>query len=164
MPSTTKQDYEQLAYGGNKLSMHLSKATPIISEAVATRRLLASEAGSLCVFDLAAGVVYTLPTPIAGMEFEFSVQVTITSNSAKIITNLGTEFIVGNVLVTGGTTQTVIAAAFNGTTHIACTSSGTTTGGVIGGRIKLTAVSTTLWQISGVLVGSGTVATPAATS
>jgi len=38
---------------------------------------------------------------------------------------------------------------------------GTTTGGVIGSRIDVVAVSALMWQVSGVTIGSGTLATAA---
>lgn len=153
---------ERLGYGLGCIATGLHRE--VISEAVATRTLLAEESGALCMFDRAAGVVYTLPAPVKGMQFEFATSTTITSNSAKIITNAGTVFLVGLVLVVGGTTETVASADFNGTTHVACTMNGTTTGGVIGDRITVTAISSTQWAISGIASGSGTVATPAATS
>lgn len=164
MASSTLQNFEQLGYGGPGGSMHRGKAVQVIGDAVATRTLLAKEAGATCLFDRAAGVVYTLPAPVIGMEFEFATTVTITSNSAKIITNSASVFIVGLVLVVGGTTETVASADFNGTTHVACTMNGTTTGGVIGDQIRLRAISSTQWVISGMASGSGVVATPAATS
>jgi len=164
MASTTDQNYEQLSYGGG-LSQHKGAARRIIGDAVATRQLTAKESGSLCLFDRAAGVVYTLPTPVIGMQFEFATTVTITSNAAKVITKTpASEFILGMAQVVGGTTESTVSADFNGTTHVAASSNGTTTGGVIGDRYRLTAISATQWVIDGIFSGSGTVATPAATS
>lgn len=136
----------------------------IISGVGATRTLTAKESGALCLFDRAAGIVYTLPTPVAGMQFEFQTTTTITSNAAKVITAAGTEFILGLLMVFGGTTESIVSADFNGTTHVAVSSNGTTTGGVIGDRYRLTAISSTQWVIDGYVSGSGTVASPAATS
>lgn len=158
------QDYEQLSYGSTGLSMHRAKAQQIISGEGATRTLLAKESGALCLFDRAAGIVYTLPAPVVGMEFEFQTTVTITSNAAKVITNASTVFLLGVVNIVLVAAATTLAAAFNGTTHVAISSNGTTTGGVIGDRYKLTAVSATQWAITGLVSGSGSLATPAATS
>lgn len=163
MASTVAQNYEQAT--GNTPSQVRGVHSVVISDGVATRQLLAKESGALCVFDRAAGVVYTLPTPVIGMYFDFITAVTITSNSAKVITKtIASEFILGMVDVVGGTTETTITADFNGTTHVAVTSNGTTTGGVIGGKFRLTAISATQWYLEGIISGSGTVATPAATS
>lgn len=162
MASNTIQDYEQLSCNAPGLSMHRGKAVQVIGDAVATRTLLAKEAGATCLFDAAAGVVYTLPAPIAGMEFEFYSSVTITSNAAKVITNAATVYIQGAVLGASIATATVGGFAFNGTSHTNISMNGTTTGGVIGTKIKLKALSATVWQIEGVTIGSGTLATPAA--
>lgn len=165
MVSTVAKNYEQLSYGSPSGCMVMGEHQQIISDGVATRQLMSDESGATCLFDRAAGVVYTLPTPVIGMKFRFKQSVTVTSNSAKVITkNPASEFILGMVQVVGGTTETTVSADFNGTTHVACTSNGTTTGGVIGSDFELVAISTTQWMITGVISGSGTVATPAATS
>jgi hypothetical protein len=106
------------------------------------------------------------------MTFDFFVATTITSNSAKIITNAATVFMLGSVVTYTIATASPGGFSFNGSTHVACTMNGTTTGGILGTVITLTALPTvsnasttsTQWQITGNLVGSGTVATPAATS
>jgi len=164
MASTTDQNYEQVSYGSPGLSQHRAAARKIISDAVATRTLLAKESGALCLFDAAAGVVYTLPTPVAGMFFDFMTTVTITSNAAKVITNLSTEFLLGAVSLVNDGATTAESFLANGTTIRACSSNGTTTGGVAGDCYRVTAISTTQWAISGVLINSGTAATPFATS
>lgn len=164
MASNTLQNYEQLSYAGPGLSMHRAKANQIIGDAVATRTLTAKESGASCLFDAAAGVVYTLPAPIAGMEFEFITTVSCTSNSHKILTDAGTTFLLGEVLMFTTATASPAGFAFNGSTHVACTSNGSTTGGLIGSRIKVKALNSTQWFIEGAMVGSGTIATPAATS
>lgn len=136
----------------------------VISGVGATRTLAANESGSLCLFDSAAGAVYTLPPPVLGMEFEFAVTVTRTSNAHKIITDAATTFIVGAVALANNAATTGEAFSADGTTIRALSSNGTTTGGVIGDRYRVTAISATQWCIAGVLVQSGTAATPFATS
>lgn len=136
----------------------------VIDGVGATRTLAPDESGSLCLFDSAAGVVYTLPPPVVGMQFEFATKVTITSNSAKVLTDAATTFIVGGVGLqnSGATTGQFFAA--NGTTHRSVNGNGTTTGGIIGDRYRLTCISSTLWQLDGVMNQTGTAATPMATS
>ena len=163
MASTTAQNYEQISYNGG-LSQQRGAARTIIGDAVATRTLTAKESGALCLFDRAAGVVYTLPTPVIGMQFEFATTVTITSNAAKVITSAATEFILGDLQMILVGAATTLAAAANGTTHRAVSSNGSTTGGVIGDRYRLTAISSTQWLIDGYVSGTGTLATPFATS
>ena len=169
--STTAQNYEQVSYNPPGLSQHSARARGVIA-VTADRTLLPRESGSLVVFDVAAGAVVTLPTPVAGMEFEFLVTTTITSNNAKIITNSSSVFLLGEVLMYTTATASPAGFAFNGSTHVACTMNGTTTGAIIGTRIKVTALPTTSatattstqWFIEGAIVGSGIIATPAATS
>lgn len=164
MASSTLQNFEAVSYRSSGLSIHAGRAQQVIGDAVSARTLVAKESGALCLFDRAAGVVYTLPAPVIGMEFEFATTVTITSNAAKVITDAATTFLLGVVQVVGGTTETTASADFNGSSHVAISMNGTTTGGVIGDRFKVTALSATQWLISGIASGSGTVSTPAATS
>lgn len=162
MASTDAKDYQQLSYGRPSQARGLHRQ--IIGDAVATRTLLDSEAGALCLFDRAAGVVYTLPAPVIGMQFEFATSVTITSNAAKIITNSASVFLLGAAQIILVAAATTLAATGNGTTHRAISSNGTTTGGVIGDFYRVTAISSTQWLVTGFLSGSGALATPFATS
>lgn len=164
MASTTDQNFEQVSYGSPGLSQHRAAARKIISDGVATRTLTAKESGALCLFDLAAGVVYTLPTPSIGMFFDFMVSKTITSNAAKTITNLSTELLLGAVALVNDAATTAESFLADGTTIRALSSNGTTTGGIAGDRYRVTAISSTQWLIEGVLINSGTAATPFATS
>lgn len=142
-----------------------SEHTNVIQSVGATRKLKANESGSLCLFDRAAGIVYTLPTPIVGMTFEFLVTVAVTSNAHKVITSAATEFLLGGVIM-GDVTVAQSGDYFeaDGSTHVAISAGGSTTGGLLGERYKLTAISTTQWVIHGVCHGAGTLATPFATS
>lgn len=157
---------ERVSYGGPAGAILTGQHAQVISEGVSTRQLKADESGALCLFDLAAGVVYTLPTPVQGMYFDFATTVTITSNSAKTITKtIASEFILGTVF--GYTTDATEIDGFeaNGTNIVAIASNGSTTGGVIGDYYRLTAISTTQWLITGhVFCGTSTPSTPFATS
>jgi hypothetical protein len=136
----------------------------VIDGVGATRTLAPEESGALCLFDLATGNTFTLPAPVVGMQFEFATKVTITSNSAKVVTDAATTFIVGGVGLQNSGATTGQFFAFNGTTHRSVNGNGTTTGGIIGDRYRLTCISSTLWQLDGVMNQTGTAATPAATS
>lgn len=139
--------------------------TNVIQSVGATRTLKANESGSLCLFDRAAGIVYTLPTPIVGMKFEFLVTVAVTSNAHKVKTAAATQFMLGGIIM-GDVTVAQSGDYFeaDGSTHVAISAAGTTTGGLLGERYSLTAISTTQWVIHGVCHGAGTLATPFATS
>jgi hypothetical protein len=164
MASNVLQNYEQLSYGPPGGSMHRAVARQIISDGVATRTLTAKESGAVCCMDSAAGVVYTLPTPVAGMTFTFVTTVTRTSNAHKVITNLATEFLLGAIGTMNNAATTAEAFAADGTTIRALSSNGTTTGGIIGDCYRVTAISATQWFVEGLLINSGTAATPFATS
>ena len=138
----------------------------VISGVGATRQLLPEESGALCLFDVATGVVYTLPTPVTGMQFEFMVTVAVTSNAHKVITKTpASQFIKGGIIM-GDVTIATSGDYFeaDGTTHVAISAAGSTTGGLLGERYVLTAISTTQWAIHGVAHGAGTLATPVSTS
>ena len=137
----------------------------VIQSVGATRTLKANESGSLCLLDRAAGVVYTLPEPIVGMSFEFLASVSVTSNAYKVITNAATVFLKGGIIM-GDVTVAQSGDYFeaNGTTHVAISANGSTTGGLLGERYAVTCTSTTQWVIHGVCHGAGTLADPFATS
>ncbi len=137
----------------------------VITGLGATRTLNELESGSQIVLNRAAGTVLTLPTAKAGISFDVFVATSVTTNSYKIITSVGTEFLTGNILSVDTDTSNALAGfTGNGTTHVAVTMAGTTTGGLIGTRLRVTCLSSTLWSVTGENFGSGTVATPFATS
>lgn len=161
--TTTAQNYEQLSFHGPELSQHRAAAREII-DTVAATTLTQQQSGALVLMDAAAGYTITLPVPIAGMFFDFVQTVSQTSGTQKVITNAATVFILGEVLTFTTATASPAGFAFDGTSHIAITTNDTTTGGLIGTKFRLTALSATVWLIEGVFVGSGTIATPASTT
>lgn len=163
--ATISANLEQLGYSGPTGCIAPGLHRQVIGDAVATRTLLPSESGALCLLDRAAGVVYTLPTPIPGMQFEFLATVAVTSNAYKVITAAATQFLVGGAIM-GDVTIATSGDYFeaDGTTIVALSANGSTTGGLLGERYTVTAISTTQWAIEGVLHGAGTLATPFATS
>ncbi len=137
----------------------------MISGLGATYTLSVDNTGATVVLDRAAGTVVTLPRAQAGLYFDFDVTTSVTSNSFKIITGAATEFLIGGYQSVD--TDTSNAVAFftgNGSTHIAVTMNGTTTGGLIGTSLRFTCLSATRWLVTGQNMGSGTVATAFATS
>lgn len=128
--------------------------------------LTAAQSGAVCVFDKTDGALFTLPAPAVGLTFEFQFAATLASGAWKVITNVGTVFILGSVLMDDGDTGlTTSSADFNGSTHVAVSVNGTTSGGVKGGFFRLTCLSATQWLIhSSHILHTGNVATPASTS
>ena len=156
---------EELSYKGPDGCVASGIKRKVIQGVGATRTLLKEESGSLCLFDRAAGVVYTLPEAEEGLQFEFSSTVSVTSNAYKTVTADTTDFLLGGVVIAS---QTVAEAgdqfAADGTTIRAISEDGATKGGLLGGRYKVTGISGSQWQIEGLTVGAGTLATPFATS
>jgi hypothetical protein len=132
----------------------------LISGQGATKTLTKAEAGATVLFDRAAGIVYTLPTPVPGMKFRFVATVSVTSNAYTVNTSAASVFLVGNVNQIIDTSATSEGQVANGTTHIGMASNGSTTGGLIGSWTEFEALSSTLWLVKGIHVGSGTLATP----
>lgn len=156
---------ERLNYGSADGCIATGVHRQVIQSVGATRTLLPEESGALCLFDRAAGNVFTLPAPVEGMQFEFSTTVAVTSNAAKVITNSASVFLIGSIMG-GSLTVADSGDVFqgDGSTHVSVSMNGSTTGGLVGGSIKFTAISSTQWLVEGDYVGSGTLATPFATS
>lgn len=123
--------------------------------------LSAEQSGALCLFDAADGVIYTLPAPAIGLEFDFLVTVAGTSNAYSIDTDAATTFIGGGV----GSFSTAVAeggdsfpATISSTVSIDLDSD--VTGRLVGTKLKLVCLSSTTWGCSGDIHGVGTLATP----
>src|SRR3989304_3567996 len=100
--ATISANLERLGYNGPGGCIATGLHRQVINDAAATRTLLPEESGALCLLDRAAGVVYTLPTPVPGMQFEFLASVAVTSNAHKVITAAATEFLVGGAIMGDG--------------------------------------------------------------
>lgn len=133
-------------------------------------QLLPEQSGALIINNLLAGALYTLPTPVPGMWFEFWTKIACTTNEYKVITKtIATEFILGAV-----TAQELFAnppddsgtayPAITGDSFVSLNLNGTTSGGLPGDNFILTAISSTRWMASGQNVQSGNTATPWSTS
>ena len=162
----TPTNIEYLGYRSPQGSIGIGLHREVIQGVGATRTLLPKESGALCLLDRAAGVVYTLPTPVEGMYFDFLATVSVTTNAYKTITAApATQFLVGGV---GILSLTVAEAGdffvADGSTIVAISEDGATKGGLIGGAYRVTAISATQWAIDGITVGAGILATPFATS
>jgi hypothetical protein len=126
--------------------------------------LTALQSGALCVFDKTDGALFTLPAPAIGLTFDFVVDTASSSVGQKIITDAGTTFIKGTVLQMTLADAANVADTADGTTHRSVNFNGTTTGGVVGTRVRLTCRTATVWEIEGLTLASGSVATSFATS
>ncbi len=157
---------ERLNYGGPDGCIAPGLHREVISGVGATRTLLKEESGALCLFDVATGVVYTLPAPVVGMEFDFGFSVSRTSTNAyKVITNASTVFLLGSYTVSDPTVATSgDVFTGDGSTHVAINLDADTEGGIIGGNLRFTCISATQWYVEGLINGAGTTTTGFATS
>jgi hypothetical protein len=143
--------------------------SPIVDVTASTLAPTASQSKTVFLLDRAAGVTVTLPVPTPGIEFNFVVVTTVTSNNYKIITDAGTTLLAG-IAVSGLTNTANKQWVADGSTDVAVTMNGTTTGGIIGSSVSLRAVQynagspSGLWIVTGMIVASGTTATVFTTS
>jgi hypothetical protein len=157
------QNLERLSYG----SPDGCAATGMHREVVlvtASTTLKAEQSGSLVLLGVASGATVTLPAAAEGMQFDFGVTVSRTSNSYKVICASG-DFLLGTVMAGDASIATsgdIFTA--DGSTDLAITMDGDTKGGLIGGRFRVTAISSTQWYIEGLVVGTGTMVDPFTTS
>lgn len=106
------------------------------------------------VLDRAAGIAVTLPAATgSGVEFDIIVGTTITSNSTTVKVANSTDVMNGSALQSqdaGATLQMFEAASTDDT----ITFNGTTTGGIIGDRIKLVDIKPGFWAVQ--IIGQAT--------
>lgn len=126
-----------------------------------TTTLTAAQSQGTFLLNAAAGFTVTLPAPVVGLTYNFVVTTSVTSSSLKILTDASTTFLQG--VITGATTTASVWQG-NGTSHRSVAMNGTTTGGLIGTQYSFVCITATQWQVFGTDFGSGTAATPFATS
>lgn len=155
---------ERLGYGGPIGCVATGAHREVVS-VTANTTLTAKQSGALVLLGVASGAVVTLPSAAEGMQFDVAVTVSRTSNSYKIITGAATQFLIGAYLA-GDATIATSGDIFtgDGSTHVALTFDGDTKGGLVGGRLRFTAISATQWYVEGIVVGTGTMVTAFATS
>lgn len=125
--------------------------------------LTSADSGALCIFNAAAGFLYTLPAAAAGLWFEFVVQTTATSLVHRVAC-AAADFMLGTILQGQPSTFTQTARTADGSTHLAWEGNGSTKGGIIGDHFWVVAISATQWEVFGTNTATGTTATPFVTS
>lgn len=122
-----------------------------------------ADSGTTYVLDRAAGQAVTLPAIDAGeigTHYNFILKTTITSNSTTIKVPSAAETMTGTAFVRSDDAGAPALAYRATTTSDTITFNGTTTGGLSGDIVQLTALSTTLWQVLIFSCATGTEATP----
>ena len=143
------------------------KKTVVLSGGGATT-LTAADSGATCIFDTAAASTFTLPAPELGMNFTFVTTITATGDH-EIIAGTNDHGFLGGVLImntTADQTNAFSAATDGNNDYI--TMNGTTTGGIAGSMVHVSAILGTSaaksWAVHGTLIGSGNTTTPFADS
>ena len=98
-----------------------------------------------------------------GAIFTFFVPTTVATSSLKIVTD-GTDKYTGSVLTVDTDTSGAMAGFAPGATNDAINLNGSTTGGVAGSYVQITALSSAKYMVQGVVLCTGTPATPFADS
>lgn len=155
--STTGVGYIRNERGGAFTSWRAVWGRQVVEDGAAVV-LTPAQSGALCIFDKTDGALFTLPVPEIGLYYDFSVDTVRSTNSHKVITDAGTTFIQGTVLQMTLADAANVADAANGSSHISVTMNGTTTGGIAGTRFRLTCRTLTKWEIEGLIIASGSVA------
>lgn len=145
------------------------RTIPVTASGGTTRTLTAPNSGSINLFDSAAGITYTLPTPAVGLYYDF-VWTVLQTSSAHVVTAVAAVFLTGAVAMFSGEDVTPSNTlgpkmfAGNGSSHVKLSTNATTSGGGIGSWLRFTCVSATLWYVQGVIKSpSGTIITPFST-
>jgi hypothetical protein len=152
---------ERLGYSSADGSIVRGQHFEVISDAGATRTLVAQESGAICLNNRAAGIVWTLPAPITGMFFRFRTITSRSTNAYQVITGSSGVRLYGSVMAGDSVIATsgdVFTA--NGTTHRALTLDGDTKGGLIGESYEFLALNSLYWLVSGMVIGTGTMVDP----
>ena len=142
-------------------------ATNILSDyesiTTATKAVTAADSGTVYGFNKADGIVVTLPTPAAGLNYKFLVETTFSSaGRIRTATTDGTDGFLGSI--------TILDTGANGATgdRFNCQPAASNDfidlgqieqGWLTGGYINFTGVNSTTWFVEGVLMGDGTLET-----
>ena len=139
---------------------YVSAYDNVSSITTATHDVESTDSGTVYTLNRAAGIVVTLPTAAAGLNYTFIVGTTFTG-AGQINTDNTSDLFSGFAQLfdpaTAGDTNTFIPDASDDDT-IDLGSAGQ--GWLVGGVIRLVATSAAVWHCEAFLHGDGTLATP----
>jgi hypothetical protein len=159
---TVSANAERLGYGSTDGCVAEGLHTSGVVSVGSAKTLTVADSGKTFLLDTATGSVVTLPTPAEGIKYKFIVSVSVTSNN-HIIGGSAGEFLLGSINMLIDTSGTSEGQVLDGATHLTLTMNGSTTGGLQGTVLEFEGLNATQWGVSGLVVGSGTLATPATT-
>jgi len=139
---------------------YLSAYSNVSSITSATKSVESTDSGTVFTLNRAAGIVVTLPTAAAGYNYTFIVGTTFTG-AGQINTDNSSDLFSGFATIfdpaTATDTNTFIPDASNDDT---IDLGAATQGWLVGGIIRLVAISASVWHCEAFLHGDGTLATP----
>jgi hypothetical protein len=139
---------------------YVSSYDNIVSIEDATYTVATTQSGAVFTLNRAAGIVVTLPTAAAGLQYTFIVGTTFTG-AGQINTQNTSDLYSGFAQIfdpaTAGDTNTFIPDASNDDTIDLGTAA---QGWLVGGIIRLKATTAAVWHCEAFLHGDGTLATP----
>ena len=162
---TTNFDVDSSGNVSGTGTIKLTGATNMLSDyesiTAATKTLTSADSGTVYGLNRAAGIVVTLPTPAAGVQYQFLVETTFSgAGQIKTATTDGTDGFLGTAVVydagVASDNQSFNPAASNDVIDLGSIEQGWLTGG----WIRLTGVNTTTWWVEAFLMGDATLATP----
>ena len=139
---------------------YVSSYDNIVSIEDATQTVATTQSGAVFTLNRAAGIVDTLPTAAAGLQYTFIVGTTFTG-AGQINTQNASDLYSGFAQLfdpaTAGDTNTFIPDASDDDTIDLGTAA---QGWLVGGIIRLKATTAAVWHCEAFLHGDGTLATP----
>ena len=139
---------------------YVSAYDNITSITTATYTVATTQSGAVFTLNRAAGIVVTLPTAAAGLQYTFIVGTTFTG-AGQINTQNASDLYSGFAQVfdngTAGDTNTFIPDASDDDTIDLGSAA---QGWLVGGIIRLKATTAAVWHCEAFLSGDGTLATP----
>lgn len=123
------------------------------------------QSGSIVLLDRAGGATYVLPDARPGINYWFHSTANLTSGSYTITATAASSSYAVTGLVqninSSSTTATTYTAGIDGSKSTQkVVLNARSTGGLIGSYVKVTAVSSGTWHVTGLVVGTATTATP----
>ena len=139
---------------------YLSAYSNVSSITDATKSVESTDSGTVYTLNRAGGIVVTLPTAVAGLNYTFIVGTTFTS-AGQINTDNSSDLFSGFAHIFDPATATDMNTFIPDASDDATIDLGTAgQGWLVGGIIRLVATSAAVWHCEAFLHGDGTLATP----
>jgi hypothetical protein len=152
---------EQVGEGGGSVG----GAATVID--VANYELTLDDSGGTFILNRASGIDIELPVTTSedvGVSFDFLIGTAITTSGYDIINGQYSSVMVGKLLhYDTDTSNALNVYSGNGTSDNAVSMNAASGAGTVGGWFRFTAVAANRWNVSGVVFGTGTPASPFAT-